>query len=126
MIGKYREGTSKPTDAFKAGIETVFPEIMSWSTDPTVSGNFMGFLYGRVRSGLYHVGMPNPSVIFINDNQVMPAAIRYYPNGTIFINPDNLVKKVEEHFASYASELRNPTSVHVRANFERRYESDNP
>src|SRR3990172_3419831 len=62
MIGKYVEDIDNPTDAFNAGVKTVFPEIDEWDKGSTkVSDRFLKFLCGKVRNGLYHVGMPNPS-----------------------------------------------------------------
>ncbi len=127
MIGRYREGeTGKSTEAFKAGMKVVFPEISGWSSDLSVSETFLESLYGKVRSGLYHVGMPNPSVLFINNDNVLSAAIGYYePDGAFRINSDILARKIVEHFSSYVAELRNTVNAKLRANFERRYDSDN-
>ena len=127
MIGRYREGEmGTPTNAFKAGIKVVFPEISGWSSDPSVSETFLERLYGKVRSGLFHVGMPNPSILFVNNDNVLSAAIRYYEHDRSFlINADILVRKIVEHFSGYVAELRNTANAKLRANFERRYDSDN-
>ncbi|CAG0935380.1 hypothetical protein TFLX_04217 [Thermoflexales bacterium] len=127
MIGGYGEGEiGRPTEAFKAGMKVVFPKISGWSSDPSVSDTFLETLYGKVRSGLYHVGMPNPSVLFVNNEKVLSAAIRYYDQDASFrINPDILVRKIAEHFSIYLAELRNTVNVQLRANFEKRYDSDN-
>ena len=127
MIGRYREGEMRaPTDAFKAGIKAVFPEISGWSSDPSVSETFLESLYGKVRSGLYHVGMPNPRVLFVNNDNVLSAAIGYYePDRAFSISSDILVRKIVEHFSGYVAELRNTANAKLRTIFERRYDSDN-
>jgi len=125
MIAKYRAGYTKDgqsKDFFRQGVRTVFPEIDTWP--PDVFGDFITALYSNVRCGLYHIGMPKPTVIVTDVKAIAP--IRYYPDGQkVILNPDKLVQVIQAHFAEYISALKNVTNVEIRTNFEARFNVDN-
>ncbi len=123
MIAKYQEGfigEGKSKEHFKKGVQTAFPVIDTWPQ--SVSKNLLDLLYKNVRNGLYHVGMTRPSVILSRDP---PFPIQYDDvNKTVIINPDNLVEALQSHFDEYVTNLRDPSNKKLRANFEKRFDSD--
>jgi hypothetical protein len=120
MISKYNsgylgEGQSK--EHFRKGVRLVFPGIEPEADD------FIDALYKGMRNGLYHVGRPAPNVII---DRNLPGSIGYNAqDNMIMVSSDQLVEDVSIRFEAYARALRNPANIELRANFEKRFDSDN-
>ncbi len=120
MFSKYYSGSLDQTNSrqhFKRGVRLAFPGLGSEEE------TFLDSLYDHVRNGIYHVARPASNVIIAKD---APGSIGYSAeSGMIMLNPNVLVNDLRTCFASYASVLRDPTRVELRANFQRRFDADN-
>lgn len=126
MIAKYRAGYTarrKSEFYFRKGVRAVFPQNTKWPK--RVSNKLLKFLYSNVRCGLYHLSLPRFNVLLVSD-KVLDTSIRFYRKdpGTVFINPDQLVRDLQDHFAEYAMKLRDPTNKQIRKNFKARFDVD--
>ena len=123
MIAKYRDGFtewSKSEHYFNEGVKRVFPEIGKFPAQARKT--LLTLLYDRVRCGLYHSGMTGKGVILSWD---APAAVGYdSEKDTAIINPDLLADRLLHDLSVYESELKDVNNTELRANFERRFDSD--
>ena len=119
MLGKYLDGYigRESKKYFRKGVKATFPEI---GTEEEI---FLDLLYSSVRSGLYHVGMTKINVVLIDN---ISGSIGFNAESKLLaISPDRLVEDLDIRFHQYLGELRNPTNVKLRENFERRFDYDN-
>ena len=120
MLGKYLSGyigNYESKTNFHKGVKATFPEIGAEAED------FLDTLYQSVRNGLYHLGMTKINVMLRCD---IPASILFNSEAKILmICPDGLVSDLEIRFRDYVTELRDPTKIKLRKNFEARFDYDN-
>ena len=85
-------------------------------------------LYRRVRCDLYHAATTGPGIV-LDGSVNSPVSLRFewQPNEQQFcctelvINPGLLTARLKQHFRSYVAQLRDPSNVQLRANFESRF-----
>lgn len=120
MVGKYRsgyvgEGQSKRY--FKEGLIFTFSDI------PIGEEELLDEFYRGIRNGLYHVGMTRPNVI-LHDG--IPGSFAFNESlGALVISPDRFVEDISIRFEAFAAELSDPSNAELRANFEKRFDSEN-
>lgn len=124
MIAKYYEGytgTYLSKKFFMKGLFLVFPEIRDITSREPKINKSLEKLYFGARCGTYHIGFPN-SYIFLEDGTIYP--IRFLSNGTVTINPHQLVKVVKRQFNEYITNLKDTNNKTLRQNFEKRFDLD--
>jgi hypothetical protein len=106
----------KSHEKWRAGFRRVFPELAG-DSDASVDS-----VYGEVRCGLYHslsagsrvqIASSGPAVkISVDAAGAFAAAV---------INPWEVLKRVDTHFSSYVTALRNRQNTGMRQNFSALY-----
>jgi hypothetical protein len=121
LISSYFEGiepyivgvkSGKSHEVWRAGLRRVFPELAQ------VFDDVIDSIYGEVRCGLYHQMTSGPRF------QIAPAGppfdLKLDSTGNLIaalLNPWEILKRVEMHFATYISDLKNPANTQLRQNF---------
>ncbi len=118
MIAKFRDGYCQDTrssDYFKKGMRWVFPQEQF--TDAQLK-----LTYRELRSGLYHASITGPRVILSRDF-VRPICCTEISGRTMLeVNPHSLPRALQEHFASYIRDLRDPDQLTLRQQFQQRFD----
>lgn len=122
MIGKYKSGLcgAQSLDYFREGLMDVFPQMTQWETDKV--NDWARAIYGRVRCGLYHVGLLGVNT-GICDLLRHPLVLT--EDGVVWVSPPMLAGVLSHHFREYVKALRDTGNATLRANFEKRYDLDN-
>jgi len=120
MIAKYKDGylgESESSKYFKQGMLYTFSEI------PDNEKDLLEVFYKHVRNGLYHLGITRPKVILFDK---IPGSIGFHhENGELVTSPDKFVNDISIRFEAFSQELRKPTNIELRRNFEARFNKDN-
>ena len=123
MIAKYRYGyigNGESSNYFKLGVKLVFFSLNQ--IDNNLVDKFLEDLYKGCRCGLYHSGKTSPH-IWISGQ--VENSIDYNRNTKkVRINPHILTKRIKDHFIKYIDDLRDPSNIDMRQNFEKRISFD--
>lgn len=115
-IAQFLEGKSRGSQAqFIVGFRAVFPVVPD-----TVPEGIYAELYDQLRCGLFHRAIAKGKV-WIYPNGDFPIALEWDVAGKVScikVVPVNLIDAVSNHFQGYLSQLRDPSNVKLRANFE--------
>ena len=123
MVGKYRSGycvDDRSEFYFREGLKCVLPEVLDLPQASLESLEVA--LYGRVRCGLYHMGLLGPDTV-IYDLLKKPVGIG--SAGQVLINPWLLAGRLKAHFVQYMADLRDPSNAELQHSFEARFDHDN-
>jgi len=117
-IEPYFPGSTATTssDKWRAGFRRVFPELAA------VSAKNIDRIYGLVRCGLYH-SLSAGSEVQI-DRAGPPVKIDVDSAGSFRaaeVNPWELLKRVQSHFAGYIADLKDVRNTALRQAFATRY-----
>ncbi|MFH1956982.1 MAG: hypothetical protein ABIJ15_00720 [bacterium] len=113
-VERYRQGNNSrnsSTNYFKTGLQRIFAALH-------VSNHDLNDFYSQVRCGLFHVGMTRKQVII---SQLYPHPIDFSESNTIKINPKKFLRDIKLDFNRYLKELRDPTKIDLRNNFDSMY-----
>lgn len=120
MIAKFSDGYTekdKSKEYFNKGVHQVFQELDNYPAIEVT--NLLTILYEGVRCGLYHDGMIGSKIILTID---LESAIGYDPqNHLLIINPHRLPIALINHFSTYIKELKDPSNITLRLNFEKKF-----
>jgi hypothetical protein len=124
-IGQYeqRKPTTKTsTDYFKAGVRSVFPQLLA--RDGKHVDELLTKLYKGARCGLYHNSMTMPGIGLGPPSGDLPIA---YDEKTkeLSINPESLPRALTNHLGQYRARLLDSGNANLRKNFERRFNEHN-
>ena len=120
-IGKYIEGYTnidKVECYFKKGAYFVFPELKN--EDQRTVESLLDLLYHGCRCGLYHTGITGGKIILTGE--ITSPLIFDRTQSLLVINPHLVVPKLRGNFQDYCNQLRNPTNLALRQNFEKRFD----
>jgi len=124
MIAKMKDGYTQDYQAkryFKKGVRDVFPDLSQYGANlPDDQDALVKILYHSARCGLYHAGITAGRIKLLGKK--MPALTYDEKRRYLTINPHNLVLRLKEHFEDYVNDLRQPSNVPLRENFERRFD----
>lgn len=120
MIQQHREGdvsqgSSKAT--FRRGMADIFRSIDLQNADDVTALNLF---YTSVRCGLYHNGMTKLGVLLSGDFD-HPVAVDS-SRRIVLVNPHRWPGVLQDHFRRFLSELRDPSNMTLRTNFESRFD----
>lgn len=123
-IGKYEEGyagNDQSKKHFKLGLRSVFPNLRR--TSPAFFETRTDLLYKAARCGLYHASQASSGVLLARPS----SALRFHPKrDLVLVNPYLLPGVLQEHLKRYCNRVLRPRNRILRANFERRFDHDNP
>jgi len=124
MIAKCREGYTGAGDAgkfFKKGLGWVL-ESMAQPLPDRDKRTIERVLWREVRNGLYHAAVVGGAVVLTRANPEMVMGTKYPASGAeVHINPEALVRVLQQHFSGYVLDLLNPANEELRASFMRRF-----
>jgi hypothetical protein len=128
LTGESSEG--KSTQFFGIGFRAVFPEFESqvvargFADVDAELKRLSDAYYREVRCGLFHEAMVRAGTVIVKGTG-LTLQVAEEPSSkklTFEIEPFQLLRRVQKHFDDYITNLRRPTEVQLRTNFEREWD----
>lgn len=114
-IQKFRDGFDRDGRSeyyFTEGLKWVYPKFKSHKNSKVLGK----LVYEQARCGMYHVGLTGTQIIMDCSISSGIGIVK----GNIKMCPEKLINDMQQHFDQYIKDLKNPTNITLRTNFEKR------
>jgi hypothetical protein len=114
-IQKFKDGydrTGRSEAFFTEGLKWVYPKFKSHKDSDALAK----VIYEQARCGMYHVGLTGTKIVLDCSISSGIGIIK----GNIKICPSKLMEDIQNNFDKYVKDLKDPSNVTLRANFEKR------
>lgn len=132
-IASFMQGQSSKNKAgefFSIGFRNVFPEFESQVVAKGVTDvaaelrRVADAYYTEIRCGLFHEAMVRAGTVIVKGANHTIQVVEDFTtkNLRLEVDPFHLLNRVQSHFTSYITKLRNTDEVQTRTNFEKEWD----